>query len=294
MTLWSDIKNYFKHGGMLNKLIFINVGLYAIQVVAEALGYLISHDSFVANYWFRAPADLEQLLYRPWSVITYMFIHFDFWHILLNMLWLYIGGRAFANYLSEKKLLPVYLLGGLLGIAFYIASYNLFPVLIKDMKTAKALGASASVVAVLIAISAYQPNHTIYFRFIGGVKLKYIALVFILLDFVQFKNNTGGHIAHLGGAVFGLMYGLNMRKGKDIALGFERFLHKLFNSLPSFKRSKKSPLKTSYRKPKTDVEYREEKIKDQAKVDAILDKISKHGYDSLSKEEKDFLFKVGR
>jgi membrane associated rhomboid family serine protease len=278
---------------MLSKLILINIGIFALQMIFDALGFLITGSDFDSSFWFTVPADLGALIYRPWSVLTYMFFHHNFLHIFFNLMVLFFGGQIFSQFIPGKKILSIYLLGGFAGAALYIAAYNIFPVLAADMPYMRALGASASVMAVFVAIAAYQPNYKMQFRFIGDIPLKYVAMGFILLDFINIKNNTGGHIAHLGGAIFGYLYGLNLKSGKDLVSGFERFLEKTLNALPHFKK-KKSPLKTVYKKTKTDQEFHERKAEYQKEMDAILDKISRHGYDSLSKAEKDFLFKAGR
>lgn len=193
-------------------------------------------------------------------------------------------------YLNEKRLLSVYLVGGLAGAALYILAFNVFPVFQPQVPASVALGASASVMAIVIAISVYVPDYSINLLFIGPVKLKYIAFVAILLDVLSIAgSNAGGHIAHLGGALFGYAYIAQYRKGRNITRGFDRMMDSLFSL---FKPRPK--FKVTHKRPKTDIEYNKEKNKDRARMDKILEKISKHGYDSLTKEEKEILFRQGK
>ena len=222
-----------------------------------------------------------------------MFLHEGFMHILFNLLWLYFGGRIFSEFLGDKKLISTYILGGFAGAALYIVSFNIFPVFSEVYEISRLLGASASVLAVLIAISTYMPDYTVRLLFLGNVKLKYIAIFSIVLDILSIPNsNSGGHISHLGGALFGYLYVKQLQKGKDWSLVFYRWINTLgtlFKSKP-----KKSKIKVVHRKSRDDYEYNAQKVNEQERVDQILDKISKSGYDSLSKEEKDFLFKASQ
>jgi len=227
------------------------------------------------------------LLARPWTIITYMFTHKDIWHILFNMLWLYWFGRIFLEYLDQRKLVAVYLLGGICGAIVYVLSFNIFPVYKVMLAESVAIGASASVMAIVIAIAAYVPNYTINLLFIGRLRIIYVALViFILTSAVDFSVNSGGKLAHIGGALFGYLFTLNIRKGRDIGKGINRIID-FFATL--FK--PRSKMKVTYRKPATDYDYNKIKTEHQSRINHILDKISKGGYDSLTKEEKDILFK---
>jgi hypothetical protein len=231
------------------------------------------------------------LLHRPWGVVTYMFLHFEFFHILFNLLWLYWFGRIFMKYLTEKQLLSTYILGGISGAVLFVLAYNLFPGLKFESELAQALGASASVTAIVIAISFYAPDYSVYIPFLGPVKIKYLALVFILTDILQIASaNAGGHIAHLGGAIYGFLFATQMKKGKDSGKFFDKimdFLAVLFKP--------RSKMKVTYRKDArkmNDLEYNKFKAYNQQEIDRILDKIAKSGYDSLSKSEKETLFKM--
>jgi len=219
-----------------------------------------------------------------------MFLHFEFLHILFNILWLYWFGRIFLEYHNQKKLLSVYVLGGILGGVFYILAYNLFPVFQKSVPSSQLLGASASVIAIVIAISVYVPNHTLNLMFIGPVKIKWIAVVSVLLYIIGLSgNNAGGDFAHLGGAFWGWLYMSQLMKGRNIASSFDSFSDNVFTW---FKPRKK--LNVKYGKTHREYEYNREKKQKQEEINKILDKIGKSGYDSLTKEEKEMLFKMGK
>ena len=285
-----DLVNQFKYGSMMIKLLLVNVIVFlAVQIVILFFFLLGMHgDNFIVSY-LALPADVHNLLLKPWTLISYMFLHEGFMHILFNMLWLYWFGKIFLQFFSNRQLLNVYLFGGLAGAGFYILSYNIFPVFETVLPLEKALGASAAVLAVVLAVSAYMPDYTIYLLFIGPVKLKYIAIFTIVLDVLSISGvNAGGHIAHLGGAAFGFLFGYQMRANKDITGfmdGFFRFFQDLFKPRPKFK-VHNNPYKT-----RSDWEYNTRKNQDQKRMDEILDKIAQSGYDSLTKEEKDILFR---
>lgn len=295
MSIIDDLKHQYKTGTTLVKFIFINVAVFVLVHIIGLIIYFFTGvpGSELVAYWLSLPADLEQLLYRPWTIITYMFLHTGFIHLAFNMLIMYFGGQIFLQFLDSKKLLGTYLLGGIAGGILYILSFNLFPVFTPIVKGALALGASASVMAVLIAIAAYVPNFSVRLVLIGEVKLKYIALFYIVMDIISIPNgNAGGHLAHLGGAFFGFYFAYQLRKGKDITVGINRLLNYL-----SALFSGKQKMKVVYKKPgktKSDMEYNAQKKANQEKIDEILDKISKSGYDSLSKDEKAILFDAGR
>ena len=285
MGIIDDLKHQYKTGTALIKFIFINV---AVFILVHLIGLLIffftgvSGSSMVA-YWLALPADFGQLILKPWSIITYMFLHEGFLHIAFNMLILYFGGQIFLQFLDAKKLIGTYILGGISGGLLFILTFNIFPVFNEIVSGALALGASASVMAVLIAIAAYVPNYSIRLMLLGNVKLKYIALFYVIMDIISIpQGNAGGHIAHLGGAFFGLYFVYRLRNGKDITIGVNRLLNyiaHLFSSKRKMKVVYKNPGKT-----KSDVAYNAQKAANQQKIDAILDKISKSGYDSLSKD----------
>lgn len=296
MDISQEIKQSFKSGSMLTKLIYINIAVFLFVNLCYLIDFLFKVEIF-SNIviWLAVPAKLSELLFKPWSPVTYMFLHEDFWHILGNLLWLFFLGRVFLMFLQEKQLLSVYLLGGLAGAALYILTFNIFPVFRDVLDRSIALGASASVTAVIIAIAVYKPNFSLYFFGLFRIQLKYIAIFYVVYDFVSIlQGNAGGHIAHLGGAIYGYFFIRYYSEGKNIAKGFDRFMDKLFTYFKPGSKSKRN-IKVTYRQqnpPVSDYEYNARKQSEQERVDRILEKIKKSGYDSLTKEEKEFLFRV--
>jgi membrane associated rhomboid family serine protease len=292
MSITDEIKQTFKSGSSLIKLIYINLAIFVIVNIVEIIYFFLNrHDSYSAFLLsFAVPADLHLLIRKPWTLITYMFLHKNFLHILFNLLWLYWFGKIFLEYLDGKKLVGVYLLGGLSGALLYILTYNLFPVFFSQLKMSYALGASAAVMAIVISIAAYVPGYSVYLLFFGRVKIIYIAIIgFLVTSVFDFSINTGGKIAHIGGALFGYLFTLQYRRGRDITRGLNRFLSAVFGLFKP-----RSKVTVSYRKSETDIDYNKRKKDEQTEIDRILDKIAKSGYDSLTKEEKDLLFRQSR
>jgi membrane associated rhomboid family serine protease len=289
MGIWDDIRDAFKKGNSLVKLIYINIGVFLLITVAAIVGFLLSNEQLASGVlrFFSVPADLYSLIRRPWTLLTYMFTHKDILHILFNMLWLYWFGRIFLEYLDQKKLVAVYLLGGLSGALVYIVSFNIFPAFSGVISDSVAIGASASVMAIVIAIAAYAPDYSISLFLFGSIRIKYMALaIFILTSVVDFSVNSGGKLAHIGGALFGYFYALNFRSGRDITSGINRIID-YFATLAKPRKK----LKVTHKKVVSDYDYNKVRIDNQKRINSILDKISKGGYDSLTKEEKEILFK---
>jgi membrane associated rhomboid family serine protease len=289
MGIWDEIKLTFRNGSNLTRLIYINIVVFILLSIVAGIGFLLNNQeiSGKALDLFSVPASFNALLLRPWTLITYMFTHKDIWHILFNMLWLYWFGRIFLEYLDERKLVAVYLLGGISGAMVYILSFNIFPAFTGVVADSVAIGASASVMAIVIAIAAYVPDYTIQLFLFGRIKIKYMALaIFILTSIMDFSVNSGGKLAHIGGAFFGYFYIINLRHGHDIGKGFNRIID-FFATI--FKPRKK--LKVTYKKVATEYDYNKIRVEHQKRINNILDKISKGGYESLTKEEKEALFK---
>jgi membrane associated rhomboid family serine protease len=291
MAIYQEIKDSFKFGSALTRLLYINIGVFIVFRLIYAFYWAAGYQAqFPFFDLLSAPAYLPALLYKPWTVVSYMFYHEDFFHIAFNMLGLYWFGRIFLEFLNKKQLIGTYILGGISGYILYSLAYYTLPVLKEHLPLAKMLGASASVLAILGAVSFYRPNYSITMLFLGQVKLKYLALFYIVLDVLTMASgNAGGHIAHLGGMLFGGIFVLQLNSGKDITAGVNKILD-IFVTL--FKPRKK--LKVSHRKPVNDYEYKKQKVSEQKEIDAILDKISRSGYDSLNKDEKEMLFKMGQ
>lgn len=290
MDIFQEIKQSFRTGSNLTRLIYINLAVFVFINLVKVVFFLFNLEAdFISSVVNRlaVPAEITSLLKKPWTVFTYMFLHIGFIHILFNILWLYWFGRIFLEYFDGKKLISTYILGGLAGAALYIITFNAFPVFESALPVSVALGASASVLAIVIAISVYVPNYTIYLLFLGPVRLKYIALFTIILDIISIAGtNAGGHIAHLGGALFGWFYIYQLRKGKDISKGFNSIMDTLF---AWFKPRKK--MQVTYKRTSDDYEYNKKRVENQEVIDRILEKISRSGYDSLTKEEKEILFR---
>ena len=289
MGIWDDIKSTFRNGSNLVKLLYLNTGVFVLVKIVEVIAVLFSSPGLtgISLRMLAIPASLPALLTHPWTIITYMFLHEGFIHLIFNLMWLYWMGKIFLEYLDEKKIVAVYLLGGICGAALYVISFNLFPVFSGTLPDSIALGASASVMAIVVAIATYVPDYTVYLFLIGKVKLKYLALVmFVLTSILDFSVNSGGKIAHIGGALFGYLYAISYRQGKDMGKGLNRFIDFI---VTLFKPGKK--LKVTHKKPKNEYEYNTQKVERQAEINKILEKISKGGYDSLTKSEKDLLFK---
>jgi len=285
------IKHFFKTNDALTGLIAVNLAVFVLYHAIRMFFVLFAAlHHFPLDQWLAVPADTDTLLSRPWTLMTYMFFHQKIFHILFNMLWLYWFGKIFRMYFSGWQLVNVYILGGWMGALFYVLFYNVFPVFSAAKHFALLLGASGGVLAVVLAISCYVPKYTINLLFFGRVKLMTIALVTIVVDIISISSsdNAGGHIAHLGGALLGYLFAVNILQGRDITAWFGRFCA----WIGSFFRPKPKPtMKVAYKRPPTDDrEYNREKVENQHEIDRILDKISIGGYDSLTRQEKETLF----
>lgn len=289
MNLLDEIKESFREGSALTRLIYINLGIFLVIRLANVF-YFLAGAPFPFLDWLALPSDFGMLASRPWTLLTYMFLHFDFLHILFNLLWLYWMGQIFLGYFSQEKLVTLYLLGGISGGLFYVAGYNSFPVFSELVADSRLLGASASVIAIVTALAVHAPNHTIHLMFIGPVKMKFLALFSVLIYVIGISStNAGGNLAHLGGAFGGVIYLFQLRRGIDPGKGIGR----LASALKSIV-APKPKVKITYRKPTDDIEYNRQKNQDKNRMNEILEKISKSGYDSLSKEEKEILFRMGK
>lgn len=288
--LAKEIKDSFKFGSSLTRLLLINVAVFVFfRIIYVILALSGRPDLFQVVHWLSVPAYLPSLMVKPWTIITYMFYHEDPIHIAFNLAALFWFGKIFLIYFDNKKFTSVYLLGGISGALLYILFYNIFHVFEVVLPVSVALGASASIMALIVAVSFYAPNFKVYLLFLGEVKLLYLGVGYIVLDVIMlYSSNSGGHIAHLGGALFGYIWVKNLQKGKDFTIGFSNITDKIASL---FRRRK---LKVTYSKPPSnEYDYNKMKVVNQKEIDRILDKISKGGYDKLSKDEKDTLFRLG-
>ncbi len=292
-SIFQEIKDFFLRGSILARLIGINVAVFILVNLIRVFFFLLNIDGAgdALGHWLAVSSNVHVILHRPWTLITYMFLHFDFLHILFNMIVLYVGGRLFSEFIGPERLTGTYLIGGLAGAIFYVVSFNVFPVFAEVAPFSIALGASASVLAVFIAIAVYMPNYQLPLLLLGRIRLKYIAIFFVVLDIISIdKGNPGGHLAHLGGAFWGFIYATMLKSGKDPALVLGFYLDKFVGL---FHRRPKMKVEYTRERPVTDEEYNRQRAERQKKMDKILDKISKSGYESLTKEEKELLFKMG-
>lgn len=286
-----NLQYQFSRLNFAEKLIAVNVLIFLMVNLLPVL-FGISSEQIIS--WFELPEALGSFVSQPWSIVTYSFFHGGFGHIFWNMLLLYFFGRIFFNLFDKQKFIAVYFLGVIVGGLLFMLAYNVFPTL--SATNAILIGASAGVTAVLIFICTYIPNQEIRVIFFN-VKLWQLGAFVILKDVVTLASgeNVGGMFAHLGGALLGYVYARQLFKGRDIGEGFNKLLDSIGELFKS--KTKKAPLKTVYKRnttknTKNKVDY--DKESHQRKIDAILDKISKSGYESLSQAEKDFLFKAGK
>ena len=281
MNFINDIKLRYKSGNIVEKLIYINFAIFLFTLFVSVFKDLYRGQMNWVLEWFSLEDSFSSLLTKPWTIITYGFLHADFLHVLLNLITLYFIGNLFITYFTQKQLLNFYLLGTFSGGLLYIISHNYFPLF--DGKSSILIGASAGISAIFIGITTYIPNYQLKLRFIGFVKLWNLAAIWIGLDILALSGtNAGGHFAHLGGALFGFLY-VNQVSDKKI---------KIWEKIASLFKSKKH-LRTVYKSGKKSNLNKSTSLTQQ-QIDGILDKISKSGYDTLSKAEKDFLFKQGR
>ena len=285
MNILDDLKLQYKTGGMVQKLIFWNIGFFLFSLV---FFYSFSVGKFQIPTWIALSSDLGTFIRKPWTLISFNFFHAGFLHLFFNLMVLHFSGRLFSTYFTDKQMLGVYVLGGIFSGLTFVLSYIFIG------KAGLLVGASGAIMAILIATATYAPFMLLRIPLIGIVKLWHVAFVILLVDLIQMPlDNTGGHLAHLGGALFGFIYIKLLQSGTDITKPFSALLDAFANL---FKPKKKTPFKKVHRNTtKNGVNsFKENKDMTQKQIDDILDKISKSGYDSLTKEEKEFLFKAGK
>lgn len=297
-SIWEEIKWQYNYGGIIIQLIFVNIALYVLGLSFFVITFLSAASRNIPQEfiekWLYVPSGLVEFLTKPWTLISYQFLHAGFWHILFNMLVLYWFGRIFTTYLNPKKILPLYLLGGFAGALFFLLSYNIFPAFRNEQ--AALVGASASIMAILGATTALAPDYEVRLYFLFNVKLKFIAAFLIFANiFTLPLGNAGGNFAHLGGVGLGFLYIYLLRRGTDITAPINKAIDWVIGVF-TYDPSKSVTFKTvkNKQKVKASTIEKEDDAVDQDKVDAILDKIAENGYDSLTKEEKAYLFKASK
>ena len=281
-----ELKVHYKMGGFEQKLIYWNVGAFLVSI---ALFYQFKLGVFDYPDWLVLSSDGWYVLTHPWTLLTYQFLHSDFLHLLFNMLVLNFTGRIFLTYFSQRQLLGAYVLGGVFAGLVFLGAYYAMG------RSGAVIGASGAIMAILFASTTYAPNMTIRLLLIGYVKLWHFTAVVVLLDLLYLMaGNTGGHIAHLAGALFGFLYVKLLQHGTDLSQTVSFVLDRIAN----LGRARKTPFKKVHRNPVRPVTKTGSRIvtkdKTQQQIDDILDKISKSGYDSLTAAEKEFLFRAGK
>lgn len=276
MNILDTLKYRFKNSGIVEQLIYVNLAIYLLVCILNILGFLFRLNTNLIVEWFSLPANFDDFLLKPWTIISYGFIHTSFIHIVSNLFALFYIGHLFKEYFTSKQVLIFYVLGTLFGGIIFIASYNFFPALQQVADNSILLGASAGISAIFVGSATYIPNYELKIPLIGYVKLWKLAAIWVAVDILQIPvSNAGGHLAHIGGALFGFLYVIKLTNKK------------LFIK-------KEKPLKTVYKSAKKPVSKVPEKNINEQKVNVILDKISKFGYDTLTQKEKEFLFKQGK
>lgn len=280
MSTWEKIQyEFYKGNSAIRQIIMINLAAFIFTVFVGVIARLSGFPPEDLLEYFYIPSNIGKLIIRPWTILTNIFFHAGFWHLLGNMILLYFIGRILEDFMDFKKIWKIFLYGGISGALLFVTSYNIFPVFNEVVGYKKLLGASGGVTAILVATGTYLPRYQIRPFGLFNVELRWVALFFVFRDLYMFpvSDNTGGLFAHMGGAIFGLVYVLNLQG---------RITTPNLNQKPFFwdrQRDERSrgPIITD-KKPKPN----------QEEVDAILDKISQSGYDSLSKYEKEILFKA--
>ena len=289
-----DIKNAFRRTDNAHvQLILINLIVFVVLVLIKIPFGLFGNTAIYT--WIlnqvSMPANFQEILYKPWTILTYSFVHEGIWHIAGNMLTLYWFGSIITEFLGSRRVVNLYVLGAIVGGIFYILAYNIFPIFAPYYQQTILYGASASVFAIVVAAPTLLPQYTFYFRFIGEVKIIYIAMFLILLSTIgTLGGNAGGNFAHLGGALIGYIYIKQLKVGNDLGKPISAMID-FFKNIGK----PKSKVRVSYRNDKNVVgNYSKTSVPDQAEVDRILDKISVSGYNSLTKEEKEELFSASQ
>lgn len=289
MDFIKRIQTYFKQGDMLTRLIGVNVCVWVVLALLSVILKLFNIHFPQYIEYLAVPSHFVLAIKRVWTLFTYMFLHKGILHLLFNMLCLYWFGRMFLAAYNAKQLLGLYINGGLLGALLYLVAYNVFPYFTHNPQMTYLMGASASVMAIIVAVAMQMPDMELRFFFMAGIKLKYFALIVVAISFLGITSaNSGGELAHLGGALAGYLFIVFLRRGTDCTKWFTAIVN-WFASW-TFPRKKIKQTKFHYAKPMSDAEFNQAKAKHNNEVDAILDKIKRSGYESLTEDEKKKLF----
>lgn len=291
----TDLKEAFRKGNVFIQLIYINVGVFVATTLVTVLLKLFNRSAGGIFELLALPASFERFIRQPWSIITYMFMHANFMHILFNMLWLYWFGSLFLYFFSGKHLRGLYILGGICGGLLYMVSYNVFPYFDSVIASSTLVGASASVLAIVVATAYREPNYRVQLLLFGAVRLKYLALIVVATDLLFItSSNAGGHIAHLGGALAGLWFAASLKKGTDITAWINKAIDAILALFERKTWQRKPKMKVHYGNSNAarqkDYDYNARKKAQSDEIDRILDKLKKSGYESLTTQEKKSLF----
>jgi membrane associated rhomboid family serine protease len=285
----NSLRQLWSGSDSATRLIIVNAGIFILLNVPLSIMHLMNIEagSNLIRNWLYLNGSFINLLIHPWTAFTHMFVHGGLMHLLFNMLSLFFIYQLFSRYFSNRQFINIYFAGGLAGALMFILSVNLFPLFGGMASAHYASGASAAVMATLVAVCTYRPSDHVFLFGVFRMQLRWIAVIFVLLDLINItKGNEGGHLAHLGGALFGFLWGLNLGKGRDLAAFFQP-VQDFFNA----PKIKKSPLKVTHKQAANHHVGKKEK---EERVNEILDKISRSGYDSLSKAEKALLFELSK
>lgn len=299
-----EFKNAFRqYDNGLMQIIFINLAVFVVMILLRVILIFSGAESVYSSILgiLAIPASFDAFLHKPWTLITYFFLHEGFLHILFNMLFLYWFGIIIKEFLGSGKVISLYVLGGIIGGLFYLSIYNLVPYFANRVDASIMLGASAGVYAVVVGAATLAPNYVMHLLLLGPVRIKYIALFYVLLSFANTTGaNAGGNLAHLGGAALGFIFIKQLQSGTDLGKPvhwFISFVKSFFVRQPKVRVTyKKSASEKASAKTKSAGTFKSKNTSDvsQDEIDAILDKISQAGYESLSKEEKQKLFNAGK
>ena len=291
----SDLKNNFQRGNISLQLIYINVGIFVVTTLVSVVLMLFNWGDMSWMNFLQLPAYLPKFLVQPWTLFTYMFLHAGALHLLFNMLWLYWFGQLFLAFFSARHFRGLYLLGGLCGGLLYMLAYNVFPYFGPYIYGSYLLGASASVLAIVVATAVREPEYRVNFMFIGAVRLKYVALFMVVTDLLFVTSgNGGGHIAHLGGALAGWWFAKSLQKGHDITRWINQVFDWFSGGIKISRSAKKSKMKVNRGGKADDCDYNARKKQQSEEIDRILDKLKQSGYASLTTEEKKRLFDASK
>lgn len=291
----TDLKNGFKRGNIYIQFIYINVGVFVVTSLLGILWTLFNRDGTFLLQYLELPAWTMQFIKQPWSLFTYMFMHAGILHLLFNMLWLYWFGQLFLYFFSAKHFRGLYILGGICGGLLYMLAYNVFPYFSDSLYYSYLLGASASVLAIVVATAVRSPEYRVNFMFIGAIRLKYVALFMVVTDLLfMTSGNAGGHIAHLGGALAGWLFASGLTRGHDATAWINRCIDWISGGVMPQRSPKKPKMEVHYGEKTKDYNYNTRKKQQSEEIDRILDKLRKSGYDSLTTEEKKSLFDASK